>query len=95
MRRLGIFRTILVNFGGQPTGLIRIGEYSGAGIDGYDNEICITPHLLSIGEIREQRVLLVDDLNGAFDELERRLRTAEAEANPEAWPTFPPEPRRR
>ena len=97
MRRLGIFRTILVNFGGQPTGLIRIGEYSGAGIDGYDNEICITPHLLSIGEIREQRDWLLADLNGAFDELVRKFLRAEAEveANPEAWPTFPPEPRRR
>ena len=71
--------------------MIRIGEYSGAGIDGYEEEICITPDMLSIGEIRAQRDLLVHDLNGAFEELERRFRKAEAEANPEAWPMFPSE----
>ena len=93
MKRLGIFRTILVNFGGQPTGLIRIGEYSRPNLHGYEEEICITPDMLSIGEIRAQRDLLVHDLNGTFEELERRFRKAEAEAeaNPEAWPMFPSE----
>lgn len=96
MKRPGIFRTILVNFAGKPTCLIHVGAYSGVSFKGYENAICITPHLLSIGEIRGHRDLLVDDLWRAFDELERELLKAEADAkaNPAAWPMFPPKQKR-